>query len=324
MKKIMITVALLTVLLAACANSGQNGSQDSVTQEYEAPAYYANMYSGNLHTTYNDVVWDMVYQEDTGYAMQMNGNTILDHVKDYFITDGYLYYTTIQEDGTYKYTLSDGSTSKIADISCTELVCVDEDIYFTESDRHTVGKLYHTTVNGETPDVLLEDSIVAPFNLYPIGDALYFCMAANADGAPDPIPTVVSGESGFGGTGYDFGDIYCLNLSSQQYSAVVSEAAVRRFLIENQILYYVNGTNLCAYDLLKGEPVELSNAPYDVLPETFTISNGDILYSGMLDGVTHRYDLQTGESSVIAQQIFNRGIYIAGDLVYGDDDVLVF
>ena len=82
--------------------------------------------------------------------------------------------------------------------------------------------------------------------------------------------------------------------------------------------------HLSLIHILKGEPVELSNAPYDVLPETFTISNGDILYSGMLDGVTHRYDPQTGESSVIAQQIFNRGIYIAGDLVYGDDDVLVF
>ena len=121
--------------------------------------YYANMYSGNLHTTYNDVVWDMVYQEDTGYAMQMNGNTILDHVKDYFITDGYLYYTTIQEDGTYKYTLSDVSTSKIADISCTELVCVDEDIYFTESDRHTVGKLYQKDGGFGEIDLVCEENI---------------------------------------------------------------------------------------------------------------------------------------------------------------------
>ena len=57
-------------------------------------------------------------------------------------------------------------------ISTTEISAV-WDIYFTESNRHVAGKLYHTTVNGKTSDVLLEDHIVAPLEKQYLANGQY-------------------------------------------------------------------------------------------------------------------------------------------------------
>lgn len=315
---------LLAVLLTACGAQGDGDAPEGTA--YAAPAYYANMYSGNFHTAAADADWALAYNAATdSYDLQRDGVEVLENVRAYFVGDAEIFYTRPGEDGTYAYTLSDGSTSKIADISCTELIWLGEDIYFTESTLSTAGKLYHKAADSETFETIAEEQIAAPFNLYPFDGKLYFCMQTPSDGDGAVLPTTAGGNSGFGGTGYDFGDIYCLDPASMQCEMVVSAGAVRRFLIEGQTLYYVNGTELGACDLKTGEAIALENAPYDVSPDTFTIYEGKILYSGMLSGATHSYDVQSGSSAVIAEEsYFDIGLFVGKDHVYGGDTILAF